>query len=108
MITRDSRKAMAEGEGGRGGAIVGVRLREDVADMDPDGVLREEEGFGDVAIRAPICHQSEDFDLTSRETGGVGGRNALGGCQPCRERVGTGEGRLGIEGGADSADFVEQ
>ena len=42
---------MQAGKGGGGGAVVGVGLSEDAADMYSDGVLAEEEALGDLRVR---------------------------------------------------------
>jgi hypothetical protein len=44
-----SGEAVLAGEGGSGGAVAGVGLRQDIAHMRPDGMLTEEEGDGDLS-----------------------------------------------------------
>src|SRR5215475_3774017 len=45
-----SGEVVAKGEGGRARAIIGSRLREDVADMDMDRPLAQRKVFRDLAV----------------------------------------------------------
>jgi hypothetical protein len=49
------------GEGGGGGAVVGAGLLEDVADMDPDGMLTELQYVRDLPIALSRGYQSQDL-----------------------------------------------
>ena len=108
MITRRSGDAISEGEGGRGGAIVGVSLGEDIPDMDAHRVFAEEEGVGDIAIRLPSGDEAQDLDLTGGEAGREGGWSVLDCRQAHGEGVGAGAGGFRTEWGTDRAHFIKQ
>ena len=59
---------MPEGEGGGTSAVVGVGLREDVADMDMDGALAEGEQVRDLTVGVSGCDLAKHFDLANRQS----------------------------------------
>src|SRR5262249_52798150 len=103
-----SSEAVTQGEGSRLGAVVGVRLGEDMANMDLDGALAEEEGFGDVAVCLPRDEESQDLDLTRGEACGIRWTRQRHPVQAGGEGRGTGERGPGCEWGADVRHHVEE
>ena len=48
------------------GSASRLKLREQVADVGLDGLLRKEEPFADLPIDEPVCDELQHFDLASR------------------------------------------
>src|SRR5215212_9876077 len=59
--------ALAVGERGSGGPVVGADLAEDVAQVIDDGMLADDEQLGDLAVRLPLGKLPEDLHLAHRE-----------------------------------------
>ena len=81
--SRDERRlldeALAHGEGGGFGPVVGAELAEHVGDVRLDGTQPDEERVGDLPVRLTLGQQPEDVEFAAREPEGRRGAGAIGG-----------------------------
>src|SRR3712207_2752351 len=64
-------EAAADGYPGGFGAVVGAELGEDLADVELDGALGDEEPLGDLLVAQPPRDEPEHLDLPGRQRLGV-------------------------------------